>query len=301
MDKMIKDNKDGEYTVTYTLYSAEEHTVEVALNGQPLTGSPWCVQVPPHQYNSAYQFGTRRIGWNANIAFSEMNETVAVADFKKNRVHLFSSSGKHIKEFVSDDGRPISVAFTKSGELLVVYAGRISLFSEGLQFIKRITNDQVTNYVWHLSVTHDGRIIVTCLNNEIKVLPPDATKVLHSFTASNFYFSPLFAVYHQDRFFVSYRSVHFIKVFNEEGVFLYDIGSEGTGDGQLQRPLGLAIDKYNNLVVCASGNKRLQVFTLDGKFVSSVDQKEPHSIVASNSGYLFVANNFTGTHVDVLY
>lgn len=42
-----------------------------------------------------------------------------------------------------------------------------------------------------------------------------------------------------------------MKVFNKNG-FQYDIGREGSGDGQLKRPAGLAIDSFNNLIVSDS-------------------------------------------------
>ena len=37
----IKDTKDGKYTVTYTPQSDGQHSVEIQVNGQPLTVSPW--------------------------------------------------------------------------------------------------------------------------------------------------------------------------------------------------------------------------------------------------------------------
>ena len=59
-------------------------------------------------------------------------------------------------------------------------------------------------------------------------------------------------------------------VFNNAGECLYDIGSEGTGDGQFSGPTGLAIDKFNRLIVCDADNDRLQLFRLDGKYVAKV-------------------------------
>jgi len=58
LETEIKDTKDGKYTVTYTPQCAGQHRVEIHVNGQPLTGSPWVVQVGPHQY----QFGRHFMG-----------------------------------------------------------------------------------------------------------------------------------------------------------------------------------------------------------------------------------------------
>ena len=89
-------------------------------------------------------------------------------------------------------------------------------------------------------------------------------------------------------FFVSYDSLHYVKTFSDEGQFLYEIGCKGSGDGQLRRPQGLAIDKLNNLVVCDSDNKRLQVFSLEGKFLNSVTEEvsRPDSVTVVKNGDL---------------
>ena len=86
------------------------------------------------------------------------------------------------------------------------------------------------------------------------------------------------------------HALHCVKTFSDYGQFLYEIGCKGTGDGQLRRPRGLAIDKINNLVVCDSDNKRLQVFSLDGKFLNSVAEEtlRPESVsVLKNGDLLF--------------
>ena len=61
-----------------------------------------------------------------------------------------------------------------------------------------------------------------------------------------------------------------LTVFNNEGKYLSDIGSKGCGDGQFLLPASLAIDKFNRLIVSDAGNTRLQLFTLDGKYVAKV-------------------------------
>ena len=93
-------------------------------------------------------------------------------------------------------------------------------------------------------------------------------------------------------FFVSYGGAHCVKVLSKEGVFLYNIGSVGSVDGQLNNPIGLAIDKFNNLIVCDYGNNRLQVFSLDGKFVNSVNEglKYPCSVTIKKDGNLLVCD-----------
>ncbi|KAL9955630.1 hypothetical protein ACROYT_G036981 [Oculina patagonica] len=117
-----------------------------------------------------------------------------------------------------------------------------------------------------VSVRADGKIIV-CDSGDIsvKVLSPDGTELLQSVRVPYYDAFPWFAVHHQKKYFVSYRMADCVKVFNEEGVPLYDVG-------QFTSPAGLAIDKFNQLVVCdtedAVNCSRVRVFTLDGKLVS---------------------------------
>jgi len=48
---------------------------------------------------------------------------------------------------------------------MIVHARRISLFTERLKFIKRITNVHVKNPC-HLSIAHDDRMILIGLDNK---------------------------------------------------------------------------------------------------------------------------------------
>ena len=126
----------------------------------------------------------------------------------------------------------------------------------------------------------------------MKVLSPDGTELFQSFSAPGHWF-PWFAVCHQEKFFVSCHWAHCVKVFDKEGVFLYNIGSEGSRDRQLSRPVGLVVDSFGRLIVC--DRNRLQVFTLDGKFVTKIEPQRtglgrPCSVTVSNDGRLFVTD-----------
>jgi len=299
----INDTKDGKYTVTYTPQCDGRHRVEIQVNGQPLTLSPWVVQVVLHwQYQFAFQFGSTGKGQGEfdqplDVAVSEKTGTIAVTDKENKRIQMFSSDGNFLREIVLNN-EPFSLAFTEAGNVLACFLNsdnKLSLFTEGGQLIRPINHSHL-KVPFHLSVGSDGRII-TCdwADNKIKVLSPDGKDLLLSFSAPYCDSHPFCAVYHQDKFFVSYRSAHCVKVFNNTGVYLHDIGSEGSGDGQLSRPTGLVIDKFNNLIVCDRGNKRLQIFALNGTLFTKIegqffDESNLFNAVVSNNGHLFVTD-----------
>ena len=299
----ITDSKDGKYTVTYRPECVGQYKVGIEINGQPLTGSPWSAQVVPHQYKFLFKFGSRgnrpgQFDKPFDIAVSEKTGTIAVADSKNKRIQLFSSDGNYLRE-IKLKTMCSTVDFTKSGDIIIVDPDddhKISLFTESGQLIKHI-NDEHLKVPICLSIGFDGRIIACDWeNNEIKVVSPDGMQLLQTFRASDCDRSLYRAVYHQDRFFVSDIEANCIKVFSKEGKFLYNIDSEGSGDGQLDHPVGLAIDKFNNLIVCDAGNRRLQIFGLDGTFVTktkkpfSKDGSCPWSVAMSNNGNVFVTD-----------
>ncbi|XP_068676298.1 E3 ubiquitin-protein ligase TRIM71-like [Montipora foliosa] len=294
----IKDTKNGKYTVTYTPQCAGQHRVEIRVNGQPLNGSPWIVQVHQHRYQFSFQLGSKGKKRGEfhdinDVDVSDKTGAIAVAD--EWGIHLFSSEGKFRGKIKFYDC-PFSVAFTDSGDLLTLVPksdNKLLLFSEEGQFIKQI-NDKHIDKPYHLSIAIDGRIIITdSADNTIKVLSPDGNDLLQSFSAPDCDEPPDCAIYHQDKFFVSYYFAACVKVFDKTGVYLHDIGCRGSNDGQFNGPRGLVIDKNNRLIVCDGGNQRLQLFTLGGLFSSKLkgqyfENDSPYYLGINNDNCLFV-------------
>jgi len=238
-----------------------------------------------------------------DIAINAKTGNIAVADFNNKRVQLLSSDGVYLREYGQKgldakklDG-PVSVAFNRSGGVTICDSAGIFCYTECGQFIKNISNEHLIT-LEDMTIACDGRMLVCDSgDNEVKVLSNDGTELLQSFSAPGCDEYPWLALCHQDTFYVSYGLAHCVKVFNNEGEFLYDIGTEGPG--KLYRPAGLAVDKFNNLVVCDAENSNVQIFKLEGKFVNSIkgeatELKKPWTVIVSNTGQLFITD--TGKH-----
>ena len=315
LKKELKDSKDGKYTVTYTPQNVGQHSIEVQVNGQLLTGSPCVVEVCyQHQYQFAFKFEprgkrAREFASISDIAVSDKTGTIAVADSWKRRIQMYSSDGEFQRQ-VRLDGRPKSVLFTDRGDLLTLVPGgsnKLRLFSEEGQFIKHI-NDKHLKKPEHLSIMSDGRLIITdSANKEVKVLSPVGNDLLLFFIAPNCDRCPKCAVYHADKFFVSYPGAHCVKVFDKTGIYLHDIGCEGSNDGQFYSPVGLVISKNRQLIVCDGQNQRLQLFTLRGKFLRKLQGEyfnngTPYYVALNNNdNNLFVADLHKRYLVDNIY
>ena len=63
-----------------------------------------------------------------------------------------------------------------------------------------------------------------------------------------------------------------IQVFDPQGRFLREWGSEGSEDGEFRTPQCLSIDSKGNVYVSDYWNDRIQVFDPQGRFLRKWDQ-----------------------------
>ncbi|HEX2621379.1 MAG TPA: 6-bladed beta-propeller, partial [Phototrophicaceae bacterium] len=82
-----------------------------------------------------------------------------------------------------------------------------------------------------------------------------------------------------------------VRVYTSDGQFIRDIGSGGSGLGQLDEPSGIAISKDGRLFVADTWNRRISVFnTIDGSFLTSYSLKAWYDVGGSRP-YLAIDPN----------
>ena len=293
-------DKENRFTILTRDSNGNKCEVQISVNGQPLTGSPWSVQVI-HQYQRAYELASE-FRSPCGIAICQASGNIAVADEYHNCIQIFSPNGKYpVMKFgnARDDTKnlcqPYSVAFSAYDEITVLDGiNRMTVCSNKGVF-KRY--GYLGNRPQSVSVAIGGNLIVCDKKDaQVKVFGCYGSGLVQSFPRDpNFYGQPSYAVYHEEKFFVSYPKKHRVKVFDGDGNFLYNIGGTGCDEERLSSPLGLAIDKFNNLVVCDSDRSRLQVFKLDGRHVAAVEGESsklgsPQFVAVSKEGHLFVTD-----------
>ena len=295
-DLKIEDNEDGIYIVEYTPPHTGLYEVKIEVNGQPLDGSPWSVQVIPHQYQLKFSFGSNGSGPGQfdgpyDIAVDKKTGIVAVSDYGNKRIQLFDITGRYLRE-IGLRANCSSLDFTKSGHIIAVTPAdvhNISLFSEEGQFVKHIDSEHL-KFPCHIS-TDDYDDITVCdqKSNEVIVISSDGTELVIRIAASEHDQSMMYAIYHEETgcYFVSDSKTDCVKVFDAEGNFLYDIGR-----GRLSYPVGLAIEKFNNLIVCDTGNQRLVIFTTEGDYLTETEQcfHTPYFVAVSEDGDVLVTD-----------
>jgi len=118
LETAFEDENNGRYKVTFTPKLAGQHDVVINVNGQPLTDSPWSVQVTPHQYQRAFNLGTKihdqeeeelsplhsfnygdgKLRLPRDVAISQVNGNIAVLDLCVG-IKLYDANGKYLRQF----------------------------------------------------------------------------------------------------------------------------------------------------------------------------------------------------------
>lgn len=302
-EKIIKNFKDGNYSISVYPKLVGDHDIWIEVNGIPLTRK---VKIAPHKYKGSQQEfdlrGKANFNFPCSIAQSEKTENIAVANYNRKKVLLFDAGFKYLRTVVnlSKKQKPRCVAFSKGNDLIVVsedssrqgeVLSKVSVYTEDGKFVKHISEDLVNPC--SVSVRSDGKIIV-CDSGDlcIKLLSADGAILLKSFRLENYDAFPWFAVYHRKKYFVSYRMGPCVKVFNEQGEYLRDFG-------QFHSPAGLAIDKFNNLVVCnavqsVAVRSSVKVLTMSGKVVQDLGFQSmssmPCSVAVTQNGDVLVSD-----------
>ena len=272
-----------------------EHEITVSVNDQPLPDTPQRLLVAPYCYSFTSELQPRRkveqVKEPCAVAIHSRTGKWVVVDRKKKRVQIFDEDIKELGKCEAVLKDPTSVAFTQSGDVIVISAGAMISFTSSGKFIAQINNKHL-KVPFSLNIACDGRMEVCDSGDKsVKVLSSDGTELLQTFNAPDCDDSPWEAVCHQDMFFVSYPTAGCVKTFNNVGDFLYDIGDEKSGKRQLIEPRGLDVDAFGNLIVCDAKNKTLKIFKLEGKFLNGIHHNLldcPWSIAVSPSIPLFL-------------
>jgi len=117
--------------------------------------------------------------------------------------------------------------------------------------------------------------------------------------------TPVKIIKHQDKVYILDRKQCRIFVFNPQAEFLYTIGQPGQGPGDLEYPGDFYISS-NEIFVINSGAKRVEVFSLDGKFENRIDLEVPKDnpfsyprhILLGDNGKIYVSYNLNKILVD---
>ncbi|MBF15939.1 MAG: peptidylglycine alpha-amidating monooxygenase [Chloroflexi bacterium] len=90
-----------------------------------------------------------------------------------------------------------------------------------------------------------------------------------------------------------------IHKFDKNGKHILSWGNPGAGEGQFSLPHNITMLGDDRVVMCDRENFRLQVFTLEGEFVSQHHMHRPQAITSFKDSYLLVAEAGTGADTQI--
>ncbi len=240
-------------------------------------------------YDGNFQREFRTPGDEPGQLGRPMNLTVAngelyVADYFNDRIEIYNVEGAHLRSLGgAGDGpgefnAPGGVGVASKGELIVAdfYNARIQQLRADGRFVRQWgTTGKVGigagefNYPTDIAIASDGTIFAADgYNDRVQVFHstgefphkwggPFATNIKGSF---NGWFRTVssIAVGPEDRVFATDFYNHRVQVFQSDGTFLFSIGKQGTGPGQLTLPLGVDVAKDGTVFIVDHGNNRVQ-------------------------------------------
>ena len=266
------------------------YKIEVKVNGQRLVRSPFTIVVKAREINVVgkldFQEAVRRAP--AGIAVNSKG-VIAVADINGHCILVFDETGKFARK-IGDQGdkdgqfeSPTEVAFLNGDEILVADERNHRIQQLNVQtgnfvksFGKQGSGDGEFEYPTGVCITSDGRFIVVadCGNNRIQLFTMDGEPVFKfGDSGPERLNNPSSCVCYEEKFIVTDLKNNCVKVFDGKGQFLYKFGGKGNGEGQMNIPCCLCVDKYGNLLVCDSRNGRIQQYSLEGTFTGKTSTK----------------------------
>lgn len=163
---------------------------------------------------------------------------------------------------------PVRVAGDSYGYLYVAdpRGGGISKYDRNGSLTKKITTVPVPQAV---AIAATGDIIVSRGVTVTRMSPDGTTK--GDFTAPFSFAGGITVADAANRIFVTDSGAHCVKIFDLNGIYLGQFGTQGSGQGQFLQPTGIAYDRVGNqLAVVDTFNCRIQLFQLDGTYKKSI-------------------------------
>jgi DNA-binding beta-propeller fold protein YncE len=198
-------------------------------------------------------------------------DNMLVADTGNNRIQKFDASGRFLMEF--------GAAGSSDGSL-----------NQPTDCVENGLRIYVVDSVKRRIVEYDseGRFLSVCVSGE------SLADRFSAFEPKKIAFSPTGYV------FVSDTDADALVVFSRFWDPVSVVGGFGAGEGRFRNPGGLTVDSRGGVLVCDTGNDRLQALSSTGNFVMGIPVCgglpgcEPTDVAMGPRGFLYVADSGLG-------
>ena len=270
----IVDRNNGSDTILFTPRKAGQHILTVRLNGEIIKEFP-PVDIKERSFTivgfTTGLIDNKNLSSPWGVATNDSNE-IFVTDLNNNRIVVVNEKGHLIRCFGQKlVNKPTGICVDKEGRIFVANRGnnKILVFNPTEEFVRAVHEGASLKEPRGITLDAQGNLIVCDTGSKcVKFISPEGN-IFKTIGRGRLH-RPFSCVCYEDKVFVSDHHAHLIKVYNNNGRFLYEFGRYGTDDGELDCPTGLAVDKAGHLLICCENNHGVQVFSLDGKFVTKI-------------------------------
>ena len=308
----VQEKGDGNLRLKFTPRVPGAYSVEVKINGEKLSISPFFLPVKERQLvvvgelDLKFNQGQEFKGPNG-IAVNRQGD-IAVVDLRGHCVFVFNKEGNCLKQLGKEGTHPgqfkypSDVLFLNDNEILIA-----DQLNHRIQHINIQTGSVVKTFGKEgegkghfknpgcICLDDAERIVVTeFCNNRVQVMSKEGETLFTIGDSGPERLSePYCCISYKNIFLVTQRDNHVIKAFDSSNTFLYQFGEKGNQDGQFNGACDMCFDDSNNLLVCDYDNNRVQQFSLDGRFTgkTSIPLQSPSDIVTAPDGRILVTSH----------
>ena len=292
-------------TTTFTPQMSGLHRISGNFLGQKFISEPTHISVSSN--NPFLKFGEKGNGYSTlsnpyDIAIDN-DGILYVAGGDNRLIQKFSANGDFLGQFSVNDHDEncsmVDMALDLNNGLIYCTdiileryhhsAGNNMLvfnFDGELQHLHKLSD---IPFPYSIAMNSHGHIFISDTTNKcIFKVDKEGNKLCH---IRSFGYPSYITIADDDSLIASDNTKNCIYIFNPEGTRRLKFGSSGTGHGQLKHPWGVATDG-EHILVADSGNKRIQVFKIDGTFVSIIasEDEDPAGLALTKDGYVYVAD-----------
>ena len=298
----VDEEYDRNVRLNFTPKVPGAYNIEVKINGDKLPPCPMTVQVKERELVVVGELTLKLLPGDKlrglfGIAVNTEGQIV-VTDNNGHCVYVFDKNGNCLRKIEgkgSNKGlfqHPVGISFLNDNEVLISDFTNCKILQLDIQtgtVVKSFgkigeEKGELTNPVY-VTVDDEERIVVTeSSNHRIQVMSKEGRSIFtFGDKGPEKLARPTCCIFHKNMFLVSDTSNHCIKAFDQSGTFLYRFGERGDRHGQFRRPRGLLVDSSDNLLVCDTENKRVQQFSLDGRFTGKCITRLPKPMAITNA------------------
>ena len=273
--------------------------------------------VPPAPPTYASSFGANGSGSgqfkSPADAAVDATGNVWVADRLNNRIQKFSSSGEYLSQFGafgSGNGQlsaPTALAVDTQGNIWVADGGnrRVQKFNSKGEFLLKFGsqgsgNGQFSSYGPRgIAVDTQGNIWVSDYSNRVQKF--NAAGEFVKVVGSGLFGESAGLDAGQGKVWVGDWAKNQVRVFSEAGDHLFNVGSQGTGPGQFNRPDAVEVDAKGSVWIGDEGNSRVQQLNQQGEYVTQFGAAGsgdgqfsfgwPFGLTSDNLGRIWIADS----------